>query len=354
MADSTKWGSFKFNKHRRQDAEGFLSFLFDTFCPTLLEIWLIVNVRSNVRCAETSCNATKFSGVDAQRPLHATIGSTTSVRPIALQKALRYEEWETLDTTNNVRDVCNKPGHTEQQLICLPETWPKHLIVHVKRYGYNTKGEQQKIETEVTYPLGHFTMPNDGPRYFVRSVICHIGKWTTVGHYYTIVRQSDADDADWVVFNDSKRSDTLAHRRLYDIVTKDAYLLFLEKVEEDVDVVVNAAAAETEKAKAKADADARIKAAEIAKTAEMAKIEEEKRAKTEEEKRASAEGSSAAMAANPAPLAGSTAPTPAHGDSSDTLLDTPLARLLRGMHVDPNAPVHDARPSGQRVDPRFR
>lgn len=111
---------------------------------------------------------------------------------------------------------------------------PPCLIVHLKRFGSETLyGPVEKIDSLVKAPLEldlsswvRGPLPDHGAQYRLYGVVNHSGT-LSFGHYTAYGLVGEGDNRQWYLFNDS----TVTHADEKDVVSKDAYMLFYERVE---------------------------------------------------------------------------------------------------------------------------
>ena len=94
-------------------------------------------------------------------------------------------------------NTCKARGtHTKRLEIT---KWPQVLVVHFKRWAYNTTTRlRTKIYDFVAFPT-HYRA-SDNVMYFLRSMIIHWGRANS-GHYYAFVRD---DHHGWMKYNDAR------------------------------------------------------------------------------------------------------------------------------------------------------
>lgn len=114
------------------------------------------------------------------------------------------------------------------------ELWklPPVLIIHLKRFSFDSRGRSNKISTLVDFPLSDLDLTSickspqrDLPLYDCFAVINHHGDFGTSGHYTNFAK--NRVDGRWRKYNDSRVSDVA---RLSDIKSKDAYVLFYSRI----------------------------------------------------------------------------------------------------------------------------
>lgn len=117
------------------------------------------------------------------------------------------------------------PGSTATKQVTI-ETLPQVLILHLKRFQYDSSGGTQKIWKKVGYPLdleipkevfrqhkrGSLLAHGGLPRYRLIGVVYHHGKNASGGHYTVDVRRQDGQE--WIRLDDTVirriRSDDVA------------------------------------------------------------------------------------------------------------------------------------------------
>ncbi|KAK4691847.1 ubiquitin carboxyl-terminal hydrolase 10, partial [Lecanoromycetidae sp. Uapishka_2] len=106
------------------------------------------------------------------------------------------------------------PGSTATKQVTI-ETLPHVLILHLKRFQYDSSGGTQKIWKKVGYPLdleipkevfpqhkrGALLAHGGLPRYRLTGVIYHHGKNANGGHYTTELRRQDGRE--WIRIDDT-------------------------------------------------------------------------------------------------------------------------------------------------------
>lgn len=129
---------------------------------------------------------------------------------------------------------CERTRRCERSSVKM-DIWsaPECLIVHLKRFAVDaTTGDTEKIDTFVQFPLDLDLAPfvvgpsSASAQYRLYAVVNHSGS-LSFGHYtaYCKVGQ-DPDRTRWYHFNDA----TVSAASESDIVSREAYLLFYERV----------------------------------------------------------------------------------------------------------------------------
>jgi len=111
---------------------------------------------------------------------------------------------------------------------------PECLIIHLKRFAVDsTSGGTEKIDTFVDFPLDLDLDPFVvGPKattrrtlYRLYAVVNHSGS-LSFGHYTAYCKVGEEPNRQWYFFNDA----TVSAARESDVVSREAYLLFYERV----------------------------------------------------------------------------------------------------------------------------
>ena len=94
-------------------------------------------------------------------------------------------------------NTCKARGsHTKRLEIA---KWPQVLVVHFKRWAYNTTTRlRTKIDDFVAFPT-HYRA-SDNVMYVLRSILIHYGRANS-GHYYAFVRD---DNHGWMKYDDAR------------------------------------------------------------------------------------------------------------------------------------------------------
>lgn len=142
--------------------------------------------------------------LEPYQPLQLDIGSPNINNITDALKGLTH--LETLDSTAR-----SGRASTKQMFI---ETLPPVLILHLKRFHYDTNGAQ-KIWKKIGYPLeleipkdvfpphkrGSFNVRGGLPRYRLTAVVYHHGKNASGGHYTVDVRRQEGRE--WIRMDDT-------------------------------------------------------------------------------------------------------------------------------------------------------
>eukprot|EP00438_Fugacium_kawagutii_P011833 Skav236775 [mRNA] locus=scaffold1361:32085:49540:+ [translate_table: standard] len=142
----------------------------------------------------------------------------------ATREELGEDDWAYCETTRR----CER---SSKQL----DLWtaPECLIIHLKRFAVDfASGDTEKIDTFVRFPmdldLAPFVMGPGGQdaQYRLYAVVNHSGS-LSFGHYTAYCKVGEEEhDRRWYLFNDA----TVSAARESDVVSREAYMLFYERV----------------------------------------------------------------------------------------------------------------------------
>lgn len=149
--------------------------------------------------------------LEPYKPLQLDIGAANVVNIVDALKGLTRPETITGDF-NSPRG----PGMNATKQVFI-ETLPPVLILHLKRFQYDSSGGTQKIYKRVGYPLeleipkeafppakrNTIVLNNKGvlPKYRLIGVVYHHGKNASGGHYTVDVRRQDGRE--WIRLDDT-------------------------------------------------------------------------------------------------------------------------------------------------------
>lgn len=147
--------------------------------------------------------------LEPYQPLQLDIGAPDVNNIIDALKGLTRPETLTGDF-NSPRG----PGTTATKQVFI-ETLPPVLILHLKRFQYDSSGGTQKIWKKVGYPLeleipkevfppakrGGLAVNGGAPRYRLIAVVYHHGKSAAGGHYTVDLRRQDGKE--WMRVDDT-------------------------------------------------------------------------------------------------------------------------------------------------------
>jgi hypothetical protein len=220
---------------QQQDCAEFFEMLMESFCPSLASIFPLLSLNVTYKCRD--CNAERLMEPDRIQLVDVRIPDGPGDTQFKVEDLLPFAEWVAIDQDNHVSDLCDgNVHHVQQETRSMPAEWPDHLIIQIKRFEWvDTNEPVWKKQDMVQYPIHRLTGPG-GVQYAVQSVICHIGATADRGHYYAISRETQDEDSPWFRYDDAVSREIPNGSRHEEIVTSDAYLIFLEKVVEDTDM----------------------------------------------------------------------------------------------------------------------
>jgi hypothetical protein len=244
---------------------------------------------------------------------------------------------------DEMRDVCDVHFGLGKQEVCAnPLDWPGRLVVQIKRFEFVIPGMPAwKKQEEVSYPYHEMTFPG-GDTHLVRSIVCHVGDGTDSGHYYALCRDTDKLDTKWTRYDDKDKWEV--KDRVNDIVTPEAYLLFLKKPAKGDAGVPDAAVQASTGAADAADAAGAAGAAGAGASAATRR------------RRLSIEPTKLRMDMEMALLPRSPAAKMERHSNAPPVLDTNLPKRMRHLTVEPASPTgapppDERRPAHLRPDP---
>jgi ubiquitin C-terminal hydrolase len=138
---------------------------------------------------------------------------------------------ELQDGWNCSQPTCRKKTTATKQLTL--STLPNVLIIQFKRFSHEN-GLRQKVETLVNYPLQDLDLKQCLPRlqesaiYDLCAVSHHMGS-IHGGHYTACARHIKGNKTEWYTFDDAFVSRVKPDDYQWDIVSRNAYLLFYVK-----------------------------------------------------------------------------------------------------------------------------
>jgi hypothetical protein len=221
---------------QQQDRAVFFEILMWLFCPSLASIFPLLDLDVTYKCRD--CNAERLMEPDRIQLVDFRIPDGPGDTQFKVEDLLPFAEWVAIDQGNYVSDLCDgNVHHVQQETRSMPAEWPDHLIIQIKRFEWvDTDEPVWKKQDMVQYPIHRFTVPGEA-QYAVQDVICHIGTTADRGHYYAISRETQEQDSPWFRYDDAVSREIPNGSRHEDIVTSDAYLIFLEKVIDDTDML---------------------------------------------------------------------------------------------------------------------
>jgi hypothetical protein len=221
---------------QQQDCAEFFEMLTGSFCPSLASIFPLLSLNVTYKCRD--CNAERLMEPDRIQLVDVRIPDGPGDTQSKVEDLLPFAEWVAVDQDNHVSDLCDgNVHHVQQETRSMPTEWPDHLIIQIKRFEWvDTDEPVWKKQDMIQYPIHRLTVPG-GVQYAVQSVICHIGATADRGHYYAISRETQEEDSPWFRYDDAISREIPNGSRHEEIVTSDAYLIFLEKVVEDTDML---------------------------------------------------------------------------------------------------------------------
>jgi len=149
-----------------------------------------------------------------------------------LEAAIAYESGYT-------RQYCEitikgqKHSSFEQRSTIIASTTPPFLIVHLKRFGvsrgYFNSTQIEKMNVNINVPLrldlSQFTdNPEIDNKYILVGAICHLGKRSSCGHYYSVIKPYEENY--WFMADDLYVSEQSSVKR----EIKHFYVCFYQKV----------------------------------------------------------------------------------------------------------------------------
>ena len=166
---------------RQRDAQEFLSEMLSTDVDQTAQSKFLGYAQTRLRCLQCGC-ARPSAQVDpfALLSLPVIKADLSVIRSVQEAVDSYFKEEVVFDFTDWVCDDVECPhdrgmGKTLNYIL-----WPKVLAVQLMRWSTDLK-------------LGHHVHANDnitvnGQTYVLRSVVCHAGSGTQVGHYYTFAK----------------------------------------------------------------------------------------------------------------------------------------------------------------------
>ena len=146
-----------------------------------------------------------------------------------LSRFFAKEELQEERTCSNQK--CKKKALATKQLSLA--TLPTVLILQFKRFSH-ANGLHHKVETFVEYPLEGLDLSRCLPTlqepaiYDLVAVSIHMGS-IGAGHYIAYAKHITGDKTEWYRFDDSYVSRVKPNDYQYEIVSRNAYLLFYVK-----------------------------------------------------------------------------------------------------------------------------
>ncbi|SPN97714.1 related to ubiquitin carboxyl-terminal hydrolase 10 [Cephalotrichum gorgonifer] len=255
----SKWFA-TFEQGHQQDAEEFLGLLLqalDTECSQVMGVDTGANTSVSVQGTDTTASSekgdasdmwlevgprqksaiTRSSGSTSSSPISKIFGGLlrSEFRVPGLKPSITTEPYQPLQLdigSPHVRNIIDAmKGLTSQEKLhgdfnslrgknveaskqVLIDELPPVLILHLKRFQFDTAGGTLKIAKKVGYPLD-LEIPREVlsrqklaslgktlPRYKLFAVVYHHGKNASVGHYTVDVRRQDG--AQWIRIDDTK------------------------------------------------------------------------------------------------------------------------------------------------------
>jgi ubiquitin carboxyl-terminal hydrolase 4/11/15 len=129
------------------------------------------------------------------------------------------------------QEKCKKKTTATKQFTL--STLPTVLIIQFKRFSHEN-GLHQKVETFVHYPIKGLDLNRclsslqEPAIYDLYAVSTHMGS-ISGGHYTAYARHTKGDKTEWYKFDDSCVSHIKPDDYEYDIISRNAYLLFYVK-----------------------------------------------------------------------------------------------------------------------------
>eukprot|EP00746_Dinoflagellata_sp_MGD_P139412 gnl/MRDRNA2_/MRDRNA2_72878_c0_seq2.p1 gnl/MRDRNA2_/MRDRNA2_72878_c0~~gnl/MRDRNA2_/MRDRNA2_72878_c0_seq2.p1 ORF type:complete len:870 (-),score=165.90 gnl/MRDRNA2_/MRDRNA2_72878_c0_seq2:427-3036(-) len=162
---------------------------------------------------------------DANHPPEAEVSLASCLDLFTKSEELAKDDWVKSEKTGEISRSIKKI-----------DLWsaPPCLIIHLKRFGSETLcGPVEKIDSLVKAPVEldlsswvQGPLPDHGAQYRLYGVVNHSGT-LSFGHYTAYGLVGEGDNRQWYLFNDS----TVTRAEEKDVVSKDAYMLFYERVE---------------------------------------------------------------------------------------------------------------------------
>ena len=168
---------------------------------------------STITCCSCQTSSPKKDGfniLSLEIPLTSQIVSITEClnQFEKEERLLRKDGWNCT--------TCNRGETAVKQLVLHKE--PKDLILHLKRFGFNSGG--RKISKEVIIQR---IIELRATKYQLRGIVHHHGKSVSSGHYYAEVKEGDG----WTIYDDESVSATV---RSTERGSREAYILFYSQL----------------------------------------------------------------------------------------------------------------------------
>lgn len=203
-------------KELQQDAAESFDLVSRYLCPTLDVVFPHIELKQTYSCP--TCKTYKDTRPYKIQLAHMSISD--SRQDLRIQDILPFDQVETVHGENCYAKPCN--CEMQDLHIYSPEEQPENMILQFGRFDTN----HQKELDVVQYPFRKVEVA-PSVQYMMQTIVCHVGRNTDTGHYYTRLRENDCEDGRWIRYDDDRFNEEVD--RVEKIVTADAYLLFLKK-----------------------------------------------------------------------------------------------------------------------------
>lgn len=131
-------------------------------------------------------------------------------------------------------DECNKKVENNiltKKILTLPNSF----IIFLKRFNFNmetmnmSKNNDMVLYSKLINLNKYLISNNDNAEYRLKSVICHIGRMN-YGHYYSYNSRVISGIERWFKCNDEQINEVAINNFNNEVINKNAYMLFYEKV----------------------------------------------------------------------------------------------------------------------------